>query len=195
MKIIVKKINSNQLQENKFDQEQPLRHPLAAVALDNEQLKINKQLYQVIVNKDDALDLELLRQKYDPYLDQYDFIVGDLSSDHLRLKGFYQDNAQAAIDRKKQTIADYLLEYCNPGSPYFILQLLSPVHHYHNNKRKRRLNSFKNRGQNTHRKKLYKSFKSYHVRQPKIKKPETVAIKKERANNHSFVIKKRKGSK
>ncbi|MCT6891847.1 MAG: YutD family protein [Lactobacillus sp.] len=192
---MVEKTNSNKPQENKFKQEQPLRHPLAAVALDNDQLKINKQLYQVIINKDDALDLELMRQKYDPYLDQYDFIVGDLSSDHLRLKGFYQDNAQAAIDRKKQTIADYLLEYCNPGGPYFVLQLLSPVHHYHYNKRKRRKNSFKNKAQGLHRKKLNKSFKSYHVRPSRIKRPETVAVKKQRANHHSFVIKKRKGSK
>ena len=68
MKLIVKNTHSNQPQENKFDQEQPLRHPLAAVALDNDQLKINKQLYQVIVNKDDALDLELLRQNMTPIL-------------------------------------------------------------------------------------------------------------------------------
>ena len=192
---MVEQTSHRKAKDNKFERDQPLRHPLAVVSLNNDQLKINKQLYQVVVNKNEALDLELLRQKYDPYLDQYDFIVGDVSSEHLRLKGFYQDNAQTAIDRKKQTIADYLLEYCNPGGPYFVLQLLSPVHHYHYNKRKRRKNSFKNKAQGLHRRKLNKSFKSYHVRPNRIKRPETVAVKKERANHHSFVIKKRKGSK
>ena len=192
---MVEQTSHRKAKDNKFERDQPLRHPLAVVSLNNDQLKINKQLYQVVVNKNEALDLELLRQKYDPYLDQYDFIVGDISSEHLRLKGFYQDNAQTAIDRKKQTIADYLLEYCNPGGPYFVLQLLSPVHHYHYNKRKRRKNSFKNKAQDLHRRKLNKSFKSYHVRPNRIKRPETVAVKKERANHHSFVIKKRKGGK
>ena len=192
---MVEQTSSKKRKDNKFEQDQPLRHPLAAVSLDDDQLKINKQLYQVVVNKNEALDLELLRQKYDPYLDQYDFIVGDVSSEHLRLKGFYQDNAQTAIDRKKQTIADYLLEYCNLGGPYFVLQLLSPVHHYHYNKRKRRKNSFKNRTQSSNRRKLNKAFKSYHIRPTRIKKPETVTVKKERTNQHSFVIKKRKGSK
>lgn len=192
---MVEQSSTNKQKENKFDQEQPLRHPLAAVAWDKEQLKINKQLYQVVVDKAAALDIEQLRRKYDPYLDQYDFIVGDVSSGHLRLKGFYQDNVPTALDRKKQTIADYLLEYCNPGGPYFILQLLSPVHHYHNSKRKKRPNSYKNRGQSLRRKNSSKAVKRYRVRQSHIKKPETAPVRKEHGSRHSFVIKKRKSSK
>ena len=102
--------------ENRFEKEQPLRHPMAAVSVDGGRIKINKQVYRILINKADALDVEILRRKYDPYLDQYDFLVGDISSEHLRLKGFYKDIVQTAIDRKERAIADYLIEYCNPGS-------------------------------------------------------------------------------
>ncbi len=180
--------------ENKFEKEQPLRHSLATVVLDKDRLKINKQLYQVLVNKEQALDLEVLSQKYDPYLDQYDFLVGDVSSEHLRLKGFYKNNVPTAIDRKEQTIADYLMEYCNPGGAYFILQLLSPVHHYRNNNRKKWNNSAKGRSQNKRYQKQNGSFRKYKVLSSHFKMPETVAVKKEQTNNHTFVIKKRKGS-
>lgn len=84
-------------------------------------------------------------------------MVGDVSSDHLRLKGFYKDNVRTAIDRKKKAIADYLIEYCNPGGAYFVLELISPIHHYsgknydqhlksrHRHKRYTHKNNFKKR--------------------------------------------------
>ena len=58
---------------NKFEQEQPLRHPLANVVQDGRSIKINDQLYSIIANERDALDLETLRKQYDPYLDQSDY--------------------------------------------------------------------------------------------------------------------------
>ena len=179
--------------ENKFEEQQPLRHPLAAVKIVGKQIKINKQLYQVLVDKQEALDTELLSKKYDPYLDQYDYIVGDVSSEHLRLKGFFKDKVQTAIDRKEQTIADYLMEYCNPGGGYFILQLVSPVHHYRNTKFKRRTNVTRYKKQTAPNKKTA-TFKKYKKSASRIKKPKTVTVKKAQANNHTFVIKKRKGS-
>lgn len=185
--------NKNNDKENKFEKKQPLRHPLAVVVLDGDCLKINKQLYQIVVNKQEALDPEMLGQKYDPYLDQYDFLVGDVSSEHLRLKGFYKDNAQTAIDRKEQTIADYLMEYCNPGGAYFILQLLKPVHHYRNSNRKKWNKSFKRSKLSYQGKEAGASFKKSRVQSAQFKKSPTVAVKKEQANNHTFIIKKRKG--
>ena len=95
-----KRKDENNQSENRFSKAQPLRHPMAVVAQENDKLKINKQLYRILINKRDAIDLETLRRKYDPYLDQYDFIVGDVSSEHLRLKGFYKDNVRTAFDRK-----------------------------------------------------------------------------------------------
>lgn len=108
----------------KTEQEEPkLYHDLAQVAIADDAVVINGRRYQVLVNTKDALDEELLAQKYDPYLDQYDLLVGDVASGHLRFKGFYKTSQRVKIDQKSATIADYLTEYVNPGSPYFILEL------------------------------------------------------------------------
>lgn len=189
---MINKVNGDNNSSNKFTKQQPLRHALASVALSNDHLKINKQLYQIVVNKQEAINLDVLRKKYDPYLDKYDFLVGDVSSDHLRLRGFYKDNVQTAIDRKQCAIADYLMEFCNPGGPYFVLQLLTPVHHYRNNSRKNWRNSKKYRQSPF----LRDNNLSYYRHQTiaHIKKRETSKMSKEGEINHSFVIKKRKSS-
>ncbi|WP_270451383.1 YutD family protein [Lactobacillus crispatus] len=194
-------------EENKFEQEQPIRHPLADVVQDGKSIKIGAQLYSIIVNERDALDLESLRKKYDPYLDQYDYLVGDVSSEHLRLKGFYKDGARTAIDKKEMTIVDYLTEYCNPGGPYFILELTHPVHYYQHQRtkirrsRERRERDFgKNERYHARRRNYRKNknennpFKKRRVHQTKFKKKQSIAVKKEFGRHHSFIIKKRKGN-
>ena len=103
------------------DKEQPLYHPLAHVIVNEDTIMINGRKYEILANVKDALDIELLKEKYDPYLDQYDYLVGDISSEHLRLKGFYDEKDRVAIDKKANAIVDYLEEYCNPGSAYFVL--------------------------------------------------------------------------
>lgn len=180
-------------EENRFKKEQPLRHPMIKVVLDEDdnKIKIGEQVYRILVNKFNAIDVELLRKKYDPFLNQYDFLVGDISSDHLRLKGFYKDAVRTSIDKKQRSIADYLIEYCNPGSAYFVLQLLSPVHHYKVDLHRRE------HARNYHHKKqakknAYGNFKKRRVHSTRFKKRKTIAVKKENSNHHSFVIKKKK---
>lgn len=173
-------------ENNPFEKKQPLRHPLANVAIDGDRIKINNQLYEILINKDDALSVDVLREKYDPYLDQYDFLVGDVSSDHLRLKGFYKDVARTAIDRKEKAIADYLIEYCNPGAAYFILQLISPVHHY------RAVTNERHYRRNFRHKNNYNNFKQRRVHKTTFTKHKTIAYQKGHGRNHTFVIKKRK---
>lgn len=156
-----------------------------------------------MVNERDALDLKMLRKKYDPYLDQYDYLVGDVSSDHLRLKGFYKDVVRTSIDKKELAIVDYLTEYCNPGGPYFILELTDPVQHYQHQmpKRKREYSREHNRNERFHQRRRYNKrhkndnnpFKKRRVHQTKFKKKQSVAVKKKLGRHHSFVIKKRKG--
>lgn len=186
-----KRENNEERKENRFEKEQPLRHPLAAVAQDGDKIKINKQYYRILINKDNAIDIETLRKKYDPYLDQYDFLVGDVSSEHLRLKGFYKDIVRTAIDRKERAIADYLIEYCNPGSAYFVLELISPVHRYSQHSRDNE--HFHKRYRPNRHKNNYKSnFKKRRVHKTKITKRKTIAVQKGHGRKHAFVIKKRK---
>ena len=189
--------------ENKFEKEQPLRHSLASVVQDGKSLKINDQLYSVIVNERNALDIETLKKKYDPYLDQYDYLVGDVSSEHLRLKGFYKDAARTSIDKKELAIVDYITEYCNPGSPYFVLELTNPVHHYqHQKQQKIREHHEYSKNDRFHSRKRKKSrrqdnnpFKKRRVHQTRFKKKQSIAVKKEVGRHHSFIIKKKRKGK
>lgn len=179
------------LQAKKDDKVQ-IRHPLAHVLLEDEYLLIDGRKYEIIENVKDALDLEMLKEKYDPFLNQYDYLVGDVSSEHLRLKGFYDASEHVSIDKKATTIVDYLEEYCNPGSAYFVLHLLgdNPVKRIvlgrKNKRKKQRRNHSYNKKNN---------FKERKVHKTRIKTHRTVAVKSKHHGhkNQGFVIKKRKG--
>ncbi len=154
---------------------------------------INGRKYEILANVKDALDIELLKEKYDPYLDQYDYLVGDISSEHLRLKGFYDEKDRVAIDKKANAIVDYLEEYCNPGSAYFVLRLaqenqIKKVAFGRQNKRKNMSNN------RYHSKRPY--FKERRVHKTRIGGHKT-AVKFQRGKgshkNRGFLIKKRKG--
>lgn len=167
-----------------------IRHPRANVILGENVLLIEGRKYEILANVKNGLDLEMLREKYDPFLNQYDYIVGDVSSEHLRLKGFYDSKERVAIDKKADTIVDYLEEYCNPGSPYFVLHLLD------DNQVKKVVLGRKNKARNQSRRYSKKqNFKERRVHKTKIntRKGMTVNIKRQGHKNKSFVIKKRKG--
>lgn len=93
--------------------------------IDSDTLEINNDKYAIKTNYREALDLELLEERYSDLLEKYDFIVGDMSYGKLRLRGFYYDsNKKAPIDMKISHLEDYLLEYCSFGCAYFVLESL-----------------------------------------------------------------------
>ncbi len=76
--------------------------------------------FELIKNYREAFDQTLFLEKYvDVAFDRYTFIVGDIASNILRLKGFSQD-PKGANGYKK--IPDYLNESCNHNCPHFILK-------------------------------------------------------------------------
>lgn len=77
--------------------------------------------FKLLKNHRQAFDLDAFVARYDePSLKTYDVLVGDVSSDKLRLKGFDPKNK----NKKKQSkfIPDYLNECCNYNTPYYILE-------------------------------------------------------------------------
>lgn len=70
--------------------------------------------FEVIKDYKEALEVKSFNDRYVSYLDKYIYLVGDVSSEKLRLKGFSKKNYKK--------IPDYLLESCNPNTPYFILK-------------------------------------------------------------------------
>lgn len=177
-----KKIKEARGQKAEAAETKPL-HPLAEVVVAGEKIVINQREYRLLINQRDALDREVLKQKYDPYLDQYDYLVGDVSSDHLRLRGFYNDYVKTSIDRKKSTIVDYLTEYCNPGAPYFILESLQQSRKPRPTQRRRPARKRpKNKAAFTERK----------VKDGRPKKGSYAESRKKNRRHQAFVIRKKK---
>lgn len=92
--------------------------------VDENTLKINGHLYNLIVNKNDGFELGQFENAFNPIFTHFDYIVGDIGYGQLRLKGFYDDKRNVESDLKKSAIEDYLIDYCNFGSSYFVLHNL-----------------------------------------------------------------------
>lgn len=76
--------------------------------------------FEIIQNERDAFDLVKFENKYLPeYFDKYDYLVGDLSDDILRLKGFSNDSKSKNYFH---FIPEYLVESCPYNCRYYILK-------------------------------------------------------------------------
>lgn len=77
-------------------------------------------LFEMVKNHRDAFDLLKFQERYVKVaFDRYTFLVGDMSSGMLRIKGFNQDPKSTNGFRR---IPDYLNESCNFNCPYYILK-------------------------------------------------------------------------
>lgn len=77
-------------------------------------------MFDLIKDYREAFDIVQFNEKYiDVVFKQYDFIVGDVSSGILRLKGF-RDNEKGKTSYN--LIPDYLNDSCNYNSAHFILK-------------------------------------------------------------------------
>ncbi|QBO35310.1 DUF1027 domain-containing protein [Periweissella cryptocerci] len=95
--------------------------------LEGDNLSINGHPYQLVTNYREAFDDTKLKARFSSILTKYNYIVGDISADQLRLKGFYE--ASRPNTPRAQTIdalEDYLYEYVNFGAPYFVLYSPEP---------------------------------------------------------------------
>lgn len=110
--------------------------------VDSETIRLSQIDYKLIENYKEAFDLDLMEKRYSDYLLKYDYIVGDISYQKLRLRGFFDDQRKGVpIDMKIANLEDYLVEYCSFGSPYFVLERVekreSDPESYFKKKRKR----------------------------------------------------------
>ncbi|HEY8365433.1 MAG TPA: YutD family protein [Haloplasmataceae bacterium] len=81
---------------------------------------INNKVFELIKEHRDAFNEQAFKERYTEALDKYDIIVGDISSNILRLKGFTTKDQESPAYVKM--IPDYLNESCNYNCPYFILK-------------------------------------------------------------------------
>ncbi len=93
--------------------------------------------YNLIKEHRNGWNMEAFKERYSDVLDRYDFVVGDWGYSQLRLKGFFkQGNPKATKDTVIDCLQDYLLEYCNFGCAYFILEKAAKQQKEHASKSK-----------------------------------------------------------
>ena len=98
------------------------------VRIDSENFKFSDVDFKLIENHQEAFDLEMMENRYTDYLLKYDYIVGDISYEKLRLRGFYEDYRKGIpVDMKISNLEDYLVEYCSFGCQYFVFERIETV--------------------------------------------------------------------
>lgn len=76
--------------------------------------------FEVIKDYREAFNLEMFTERYVPVaFDKYLYIVGDVSSEKLRLRGFSKDPKST---NGYTRIPDYLNESCSYNCAYYILK-------------------------------------------------------------------------
>ncbi|WP_051237928.1 YutD family protein [Lacticigenium naphthae] len=94
-----------------------------ATRYDEQTILINEEKYHIVENYNEAFDIEKFNERFSDILEKYDYIVGDMSYDMLRLRGFYEDSVRKApIDMRISSLEDYLVEYCSFGCGYYVLK-------------------------------------------------------------------------
>lgn len=84
-------------------------------------VKIENINYEIITNYRDAFNEEEFKNKCTEYFYDYDYVVGDISYEKLRLKGFYEDNNKKASKINKiGLLDDYLKNNCAYGCKYYV---------------------------------------------------------------------------
>lgn len=163
--------------------------------IDSEHLLIKDARYKIVEDHKEAMDLELLEQRYSDIFEKYDYMVGDVSRDQLRLRGFYEDdNDSVPIDMKISSLEDYLAEYCSFGCPYFVLKRLDPKKNfkpYKKNKssHRRKKSSYKKRPKKNSKQSNKRSTKND---KGKSKNNNSRNNNKSKNSKQSFVKKERK---
>lgn len=88
-------------------------------------IEVEKQKYELIKNYKDGFELEEFQKYYTDYFEDYDYLVGDIAYNKLRLKGFYDPkNKKAKEINNYKNLRKYLDEDCAVDCRYFILKKL-----------------------------------------------------------------------
>ncbi|MEE3343818.1 MAG: YutD-like domain-containing protein [Bacilli bacterium] len=92
----------------------------------NEIIVLNNCDYELIKNYRDAYDRQELEDKFTDYFYDYDYVVGDIAYNKLRLKGFYDEgNKKKKRINNYKYVDDYLKKNCANDCKHFIIKKVS----------------------------------------------------------------------
>ncbi len=89
----------------------------------NKIIEVERNQYELIKNYKEAFQEEYFLERYTEYFTDYDYIVGDIAYNKLRLKGFYDlHNKKVKPLNNYKNIEKYLKDNCAVDCKYFILK-------------------------------------------------------------------------
>ena len=87
------------------------------------EINIEDRTYELLTNYKDAFNEEEFKEKYTDYFYDYDYIVGDIAYNKLRLKGFYDaKNKKVNQINNFNNLDTYLKTNCAVECRYFVLR-------------------------------------------------------------------------
>lgn len=89
-------------------------------------IEIENNKYELIKDYKNGFDLEEFNSHYTEFFEDYDYIVGDIAYNKLRLKGFYDPkNKKVKEINNYKNLNNYLEDYCATDCKYYILKKIS----------------------------------------------------------------------
>lgn len=160
------------------------------VVLNDNDVVIDGNQYELVKNYHNGFQIDKLRERFSPVLTKFDYIVGDMGYDQLRLHGLYDNKRKVAPSQKISSLEDYLYEYCNFGCSYFVLKNCEvhdsfPLTNSRRGKRRQKKHTYSD--ENRHRKKTSRNKQKTILSQS--------IVKGRGKQNRNFVIRKKKNEK
>jgi len=88
-----------------------------------EKVIINEKEYELVSNYRDAYNQEVVSELLTDYFDEFDYVVGDIAYNKLRLKGFYESsNSKCSKINDIKNLDDYIKNNCAYGCRWFKLK-------------------------------------------------------------------------
>lgn len=90
------------------------------------EINIEDKTYELLTNYKEAFNEEEFKEKYTDYFYDYDYIVGDIAYNKLRLKGFYDaKNKKVNKTNNFNNLDTYLKNNCAVECRYFVLKKIN----------------------------------------------------------------------
>lgn len=90
------------------------------------EINIEDKTYELLTNYKEAFNEEEFKEKYTDYFYDYDYIVGDIAYNKLRLKGFYDaKNKKVNKINNFNNLDTYIKNNCAVECRYFVLKKIN----------------------------------------------------------------------
>ena len=90
--------------------------------------EFNNSKYIIDKGDKDSFDYEVVKDLFTEYFNDYDYVLGDIAYNKLRLKGFCdKNNKKFNKTNDIKTLDNYINNYCAYNSKWFLLKKLKNI--------------------------------------------------------------------